>query len=266
MQSRGMSDRRYHLREIPDGFQIFEERLEVAGISHRRDEARAFATGRGLSLELEREASNQHDPNAIRVIGCRKGLFGPKKHFIGYVPSKVAAAIVTGGYYEKVAPRLLKTFVEDSGFVEVLFQLLGPKGERWKYKRVDPDSLPQSDLGKKQHFTEFVDHLAAGEAVGLTLGIDLRNEAVAESGAFTRAREDEPDDTSNKDSRDGKAPPGKDFEVKCGVVGVTENRGCSGLSVGVLFGKRDGDRDLPTSRRSEQRIPKRFVVRCAFQI
>jgi len=156
-----VSYRKYHLHEteIPEGLQIFEDRLEVAGIADRREDARAFARGRALCLQFEREASNQHDPNAIRIIGRRKGLFRVRKHFIGYVPRAVAAAIVTGGYYERVVPRLLKTYVGDTGFVEVLFQVLGPKGERLRYKRVDPDSLPQAALGAGLRHWDFVDQV-----------------------------------------------------------------------------------------------------------
>lgn len=154
-----MSDGKYHLRRIPDDLQIFEERLEVAGIQYRRDDARAFADGRSLFIEFERDAANQHDKNAIKVIGCRKGFFGTKRYFVGYVPSEVAADIVEGGYYEKIVPRLLKTYVGDSGFVEILFQVLGPKGQRLKYKRVDPVSLPQSALGKEAHYTTYVDQV-----------------------------------------------------------------------------------------------------------
>ena len=154
-----MSDAHYHLPDIPEGLQIFEERLEVAGVHYRHDDASAFASGRDLSVEFEREPNNQHDKNAIRIIGCRKGFFGTKRHFIGYVPSEVAADIVEGGYYTKVMPRLLKTYVGDSGYVEILFQVLGPTGERLKYKRVDPVSLPQANMGKGTHYSTYVDQV-----------------------------------------------------------------------------------------------------------
>ncbi len=83
-----MSTRSYHLgeQEIPDGFQIFEERLEVAGVSFRKEDAAAFASATDGWLELERDLGNKHDRNAIKVIGCNKGFFGTKRRFIGYVP------------------------------------------------------------------------------------------------------------------------------------------------------------------------------------
>ena len=96
-----MSTRKYHLeeQEIPEGFQIFEERLEVAGVSFRKEDAAAFATAKDGWLEFERELGNKHDSNAIRVIGCNNGLFGTKRRFIGYVPREVSRPVVEGGYW-----------------------------------------------------------------------------------------------------------------------------------------------------------------------
>jgi hypothetical protein len=59
-----MADANYHLGDIPDGLQIFEERLDVAGVSYRKDEAAQFIRGKGLWLEFERDAGNPHDKNA----------------------------------------------------------------------------------------------------------------------------------------------------------------------------------------------------------
>jgi hypothetical protein len=132
-----MSTRKFHLDEqdIPDGFQIFEERLEVAGVSYRKQDAIAFATAKTLWLELEPDPGNKHDSNAIKVIGCSKGWFFTKRRFVGYVPKEVAKGIVEGGFFAQVRPRLLKTYVGDRGFVEILFQLLGPKGIKHEYRQ-----------------------------------------------------------------------------------------------------------------------------------
>jgi hypothetical protein len=83
----------YHLGELPDGYQIYAERLEVAGLGHRRSDATSFVSGKEHSLELRRDPGNKHDKNAIEVIGCWKGLFRSKRRAIGYVPREVAAAI-----------------------------------------------------------------------------------------------------------------------------------------------------------------------------
>jgi hypothetical protein len=148
-----MSIRKYHLdeQEIPEDFQIFEERLEVAGVSFRKEDAAAFATAKEGWLEFERELGNKHDSNAIRVIGCSKGLFGTKRRFIGYVPREVSRTVVEGGYWGQVRPRLLKTYVGDRGFVEILFQVLGPKGKKYEFR--------QTGEHQGNHYTDFVDEV-----------------------------------------------------------------------------------------------------------
>jgi hypothetical protein len=149
-----MSERKYHLGEqpIPEGFEIFEERLDVAGIRFRKDDARAFIESSGGWLEFERDAANVHDSNAIRILGCTKGLiFGTTRRFLGYVQSEVAKAIIQGGYWGQVQPRLLKTWVGDTGFVEIVFQLLGPKGKKYEIR--------QAIRPVGRHYTDWVDQV-----------------------------------------------------------------------------------------------------------
>lgn len=178
-----MTSANYHLGAIPDGFQIFEERLEVAGISHRKADAVAFVRrGKDIWLELSPEPNNPYDRNAIRVIGCAKGFFGTKRYFIGYVPAKVASAIVHHDYVRKIQPRLLKTWIGDTGYVEVLFQILGPKGERYAYQQADPISLPPSQLGQEHHYTEYVVQVKYLKELGRDdEAIDLLTKLVAET-------------------------------------------------------------------------------------
>jgi type I site-specific restriction-modification system R (restriction) subunit len=146
--------KKYHLQEqsIPDGFEIFDERLEVAGIQFRKDAAITFARkSEGCWLEFEREENNKYDNNAIRVIGCRKALFGTNRYFIGYVPKEISRLVVEGGFWGHIMPRLLKTYVGESGFVEILFQILGPKGKKYQYK--------QTEKVKGKHFSDYVDRV-----------------------------------------------------------------------------------------------------------
>lgn len=145
--------REYHLQEheIPEGFQIFEERLEVAGMSFRKTDAISFAKSSNIWLELERDIGNKYDKNAIKVVGCSKGFFGVKRRFIGYVPKYVSELIVTNRFWGLVKPRLLKTYVGNGDFVEVLFQLLGPKGKKYEY------SPSKSDTGG--HYTDYVERV-----------------------------------------------------------------------------------------------------------
>jgi hypothetical protein len=98
-----MSKSTYHLKEqeIPEGLQIFAERLEVAGVSFRKADATAFALSKDGWLEFEKEPGNSHDRNAIRIIGCSKGFLGTKRRFIGYVPKQFSKMIVEGGFFSR---------------------------------------------------------------------------------------------------------------------------------------------------------------------
>lgn len=127
-------DRKYHLKEhkIPAGFQIFDERLEVAGIHHRRDAAAQFVNQTDQWLEFESEALNSYDSNAIKILGCYQQNNELIKLHVGYVPASIAKQI-TAFSADECKARLLKTYIGDSGYVEILFQVLGPKGKIEEY-------------------------------------------------------------------------------------------------------------------------------------
>jgi hypothetical protein len=103
----------------------------VIGIRHRQAAAAAFARSKERWLELERLPDKQTNEHAVKVIGCSKGWLFRQRRFIGYLDRDVARAIVRGGLWGKVIPRLLKTYIGDNGSVEVLFQILGPKGHNY---------------------------------------------------------------------------------------------------------------------------------------
>lgn len=126
---------RWHRAEmpIPAGMQIYESELYVAGIHHRRSDAQQFIAGQQQRLEIEPEPGNPYDPNALRVMGCWRQSGRDERRQIGYVPSEVSAKIVERGFSARVAPRLWHTYCGDTGYVDVVFQLLGPKKEKARY-------------------------------------------------------------------------------------------------------------------------------------
>ena len=123
--------RHLHEQEIPQGLQIYEDWVQVAGVGFRKQEAAAFARSKNLWLELEREPTNKYDENAIKVIGCSRGFFGTKRRHIGYVPEDLAKTIAESNF--SIQPRLKYTYVGESGFVEIEFQILGPKGQKHEF-------------------------------------------------------------------------------------------------------------------------------------
>lgn len=121
---------------IPEGYQIYEDRLTPAGISFRKTHAVAFASSSDGWLELEPEPGNQHDKNAIKIIGCTKGILWTKRRFVGYLPKEVSKNIVGRGFLTLIRPRLINTYIGQDGYVEILFQILGPKGRKKEYENV----------------------------------------------------------------------------------------------------------------------------------
>lgn len=118
------------LPPIPRGYQIFESRLSVAGLQHHKDDAREFAEAATKTLVLEREPSNAHDSNAIKVIGV---VDGETRRAIGYVPREIAEIIVGSGLVDIVQPKLEWSRVSDEGSVDVIFQIIGPKDKKSQY-------------------------------------------------------------------------------------------------------------------------------------
>jgi hypothetical protein len=117
----------------PDHLQVFEQRVETAGIHHWAAEARRFTgSGENLKIELEREPTNAHDRNAIKVIGVAGGRGSENRYHIGHIPADMARKIVRGGFWPNVFADL--RMVDSGDYVHVLFDLCGPKGKKKDYQ------------------------------------------------------------------------------------------------------------------------------------
>jgi hypothetical protein len=127
-----MSDSKFWLRNtsIPEGYQIFEDCIAVAGVPHRKSTCRSFLRSKITAMALEREPSNTADANAIKVIGIGKRWFRQRDFFIGYLPAEVSEHVMRGGWWGRLLPRLYKTYWGRGGFIDIKLQLLGPRGEK----------------------------------------------------------------------------------------------------------------------------------------
>jgi|TARA_R110000737_G_scaffold92536_1_gene125492 hypothetical protein len=132
-----MEESKKFLPPIPDGYQIFEKSLEVAGVTHREKACERFARGQQQSLRLEPEPSNRHDKSAIRIIGVWIDSSGKEQStLVGYVDRDVAKILTQNGYVPSVLPRLISIFPTESTYednpdytwVGISYQILGPKG------------------------------------------------------------------------------------------------------------------------------------------
>ena len=123
------SKRKFEL-DVPDGLQIYESYIEVAGAHQRRADVIDFMKGKTLTLELEREPRNQYDKNAIKVIGVAKGLFLSKRYHLGYVPADMARRLVVGRFLP-IGGTL--RMIQVGEYVNLKFDLLGPDGRKKEY-------------------------------------------------------------------------------------------------------------------------------------
>jgi hypothetical protein len=108
---------------IPSGYQIWVARPDVAGLLHKKKEAVAFAKAKQQTLLLEREPDNTHDSNAIKLIGLGDG----KQFFVGYVPKEISEQIAATNMFEHVRARLRKTYLSERNYVDIEYQIIGPK-------------------------------------------------------------------------------------------------------------------------------------------
>ncbi|MCR9282635.1 MAG: hypothetical protein NXH99_13150 [Rhodobacteraceae bacterium] len=108
----------------------------------RKASAAAFCKATGQTLTLAPEPTNKHDRNAIKIFGEWKGWFRRKREFLGYIPAETAAALAQAGVVKHVRPRLLKTYLGSDGFVEIEFQIIGPKE---MYESVFPKKQPPAE-------------------------------------------------------------------------------------------------------------------------
>ncbi len=114
---------------IPSGYQIYQDRLLVAGLSFKKKDVAKFIASENHTLELRRDPGNSYDKNAIEVIGkCDAGAFT-----LGYVEAPLAKYVVDRSLEDVVKPRLMRTYVGRDDYLEVMYQLIGPKSEKHRY-------------------------------------------------------------------------------------------------------------------------------------
>ncbi|NMM10842.1 MAG: hypothetical protein HHJ16_11295 [Polaromonas sp.] len=150
------------LPPMPSGYQIFAKNLPVAGIQHRKEEALKFAKSSNPVLSLERELHNKFDSNAIKLIG----LSGSTQYFIGYLPKEISAQIIGTGMYENVKARLGRIYISNNDFLDIQYQVIGPKADKKQFNEFLSNQL--ADSSQKDYFKFFSlpipNGLTAGQA------------------------------------------------------------------------------------------------------
>ena len=145
----GLASGQSFLPPMVSGYQIYADRLPVAGIQFRKIEALKFANGNNQELKLQRETDNEHDPNAIRLIG----VAGLHEYFIGYLPKELSEQIVLTGLFDAVKARLARIYVSSDDYVDIQYQVIGPKSKKKEFD--DFLKSQPADASQKEYFKFF---------------------------------------------------------------------------------------------------------------
>jgi hypothetical protein len=116
--------------DVPDGQSVFMSTIEVSGIFFRKQNANKFIDGINHCLEFEKEPTNEHDKNAIKIIGVSNNL----RYFIGYLPKEISLHIAEKNLFELVTPSLSSIRRSRDGYIEVIFRIIGPKKLRPEFR------------------------------------------------------------------------------------------------------------------------------------
>jgi hypothetical protein len=137
-----MSNARYFFPSYeppPDGYGYFDKYSPVAGCNHYREDAAAFVASGSRQIELDREPDNPHDGNAIRVLGCTKGILFTKRRHIGCIRAETAEIIAKYSLFPHLRTRLCAIqhrpeTNEEPEYIKVVVQLLLPTMTWLRYK------------------------------------------------------------------------------------------------------------------------------------
>lgn len=128
---------------IPKGYQIYINNPAIAGLSYRKEDALKWASADNQDIQLERESGNQHDSNAIKVIGTTK----KNNYFLGYLPKELAENLVETETFDIVKARLIRIYVSETGFIDIQYQVIGPKTHKAKLTNFDLEKQKEQDQG-----------------------------------------------------------------------------------------------------------------------
>lgn len=122
--------------EIPEGCRVFEREFPVAGVQHHKENFFKIVKKGNVEFWMQPEPSNPHDPNALAILGSRKSFFGRMEKKIGYVPAEIASQLGDAKVSDKVVLRPKALYISDDGYIDLKFDLLGPKDLYEQYSTV----------------------------------------------------------------------------------------------------------------------------------
>ena len=121
---------------IPDGYRIFEKEFSIAGAHHHKKDFFKVVKKGDVEFRMQTEPQNKHDPNAIAIFGARKSFFGQIDKKIGYIPAEIASQLADAGVSDQIILRPKALYISDDSFIDMKFDLLGPKESYKQYSEV----------------------------------------------------------------------------------------------------------------------------------
>ena len=117
------------LLAIPNDYEIYSGPLSVVDVQASRDELLRFSDAPRPALVLEMAVDDLPAP-AIRVVGVTSAA----RYCFGRVPGAVAEQVIGSGLADLVEARLQRVYVADAGFIDITFQLVGPRVKKAQYE------------------------------------------------------------------------------------------------------------------------------------
>ena len=107
------------------GMQVYAHGVDVLIPRNYHRIAKKFVRRRKRRIYLQRESDNKDKSITINVIGKSRGWFFESRKCIGFVPEDVASKLVFNEM-EKIKARLQLIAIEDSDYISIRIDILGP--------------------------------------------------------------------------------------------------------------------------------------------
>ncbi len=102
-------------------YQILFERLEIAGINYKYENAKkVFKDDEKTYIVFEREPDNEYDKNAIAIYAVHEN----NKEHVGYVDKEKAKFIVENNLFDFVVPNMDYIAIGDKKIFQATYQIL----------------------------------------------------------------------------------------------------------------------------------------------
>ena len=138
-----MSRNHYFKPKMPKGYRIFFNTFDVALANEYAHQIERLVGSKNVTLQLEAQPKNEYDPNAILIMGRKKGLIWSSTLVLGYLPKYIAKEVSEKKLTNLLIPRPQEMWEGDRGGFKFTVDLVGT---REAYNKFDTEKI--LDLAK----------------------------------------------------------------------------------------------------------------------